>query len=272
MTSFIGSSQVNLNEYKYIIVPKRFDGFKNENQHQTSSMVKYLFNKKGFVSVYDDNLPADLKANRCLGLVVDLIDNSTMFTTKTELGLNNCDDQNVFQSKEGRSKKKDYRLSYGEAITNAFDSFATLNYVYEPKTEASQEEPLTISFKNDIKRLEDQPSMVKKQEPMVEQIATEEVQSYKDRTPVVTDYSKGKSVSTSKMSSGTLYAQVLPNGYQLVDSTPKIQLKIFKSSMPNVYIAKGNGRDGVVYSSDGKWFFEYQEGDQVVKEELDIKF
>jgi len=42
--------------------------------------------------------------------------------------------------------------------------------------------------------------------------------------------------------------------------------------MPNVYIAHAEGRDGVVYTSDGKWFFEYQENGQVVKEELTIKF
>jgi len=32
MVSFIGKAQVNLNEYKYIIVPKRFDGFKKQKK------------------------------------------------------------------------------------------------------------------------------------------------------------------------------------------------------------------------------------------------
>ena len=105
---------------------------------------------------------------------------------------------------------------------------------------------------------------------MVEQLATKEEQSYKSMEPVQTDYKKA--VSVSKVSNVTLYAQELPNGFQLVDSTPKIKLKIFKSSMPNVYIAKADGHDGVVYSSDGKWFFEYHLEGQVVKEELTIKF
>lgn len=305
MASFVGSAQINLNEYKYIVVPKKFDGFKQENQHQTSTLVKHLFTKKGFTVVYDDNLPIDLKSNRCLGLVVDLIDNSSMFTTKAALGLKDCNNMEVFMTQEGRSKKKDYRSSYAEAINNAFDSFASLNYSYEPKEGARNEETVTVSFGDDVKTLEESPNLKKSQDSMVEQIATEEVQYYKDRRPIETDIKKAESssekkiveqkatkeeqsfkslepvqadykkiepISTERVSTGILYAQELPDGYQLVDSTPKIQLKIFKSSMPNVYIAKADSRDGVVYTSDGKWFFEYHEGNQVVKEELNIKF
>lgn len=305
MTSFIGSSQVNLSEYKYVVVPKRFDGFKNENQYQTSTLIKYLFSQKGFLAVYDDNLPEDLAGDRCLGLYVDLINKSSMFTTKTALELKDCSNQEVFVTQQGKSKKKDYKESFKEAINNAFNSFASLSYSYKPKEVAKQEESITISFENDVKTLEDKPDVQQNQDPMVEQIATEEVQYYKDRRPVETDYKKAEvssekkiveqkatkdeqsfksmepvqvdskkelPVSAPKVSGGVLYAQELPNGYQLVDSTPKIQLKIFKSSMPNVYIAKASGRDGVVYTSDGKWFFEYHEGDQIVKEELNIKF
>ncbi len=306
MVSFIGSSQVNMDDYKYIVVPKRFDGFRNENQHQTSTLIKYLFSKKGFVTIYDDNIPVDLSIDRCLGLYVDLIENSSMFTTKTILALKDCKGEEVFLSQEGKSKNKEYKGAFNEAITEAFDSFASLSYTYVPKEEGNEEEePITISFKNDIKKVDQKPDLKKEQDRLVEQISTEEIQYYKDRTPIETDYKLAKSpvekkmeeqqatkddqsfksmepvqsdnkreqtVSTPKVSNGTLYAQELPNGYQLVDSTPKIQLKIFKSSMPNVYIAKGDGRDGVVYSSDGKWFFEYHEGNQIVKEELNIKF
>lgn len=300
MVSFAGTAQVSLNEYKYIIVPKKFDDFKRENQHQTSTLVKYLFSKKGFTVVYDDNLPDELTSDRCLGLVVDIIDKSSMFTTKTVLSLKDCKGQEVFLTQEGRSKKKEYKEAYSEALNRAFDSFAAIDYVYEAK----QDEPITVSFKDDIKVIEEKSDPKKDQEKLVEQIATEEVQYYKDRRPVETDYkkaesssekkmveqkateeeqsfksmepvesdfTKGKSLSTKSMSN-VLYAQQLPNGYQLVDSTPKILLKIYKSSMPNVYIAKGAAKDGVVYASDGKWFFEYHEGGQIVKEELNIKF
>ena len=107
---------------------------------------------------------------------------------------------------------------------------------------------------------------------MVEQKATKEEQSFKSMEPVASEIRKASDISAAKTIVGVLYAQEIPNGYQLVDSTPKIQLKIFKSSMPNVYIAKADDKDGVVYTSDGKWFFEHYEVDQVIREELEIKF
>lgn len=306
MLGFASWSQVNLNDYKYIVIPKRFDGFKKENQHQTTTIIKYLFTQKGFTTVYQDDLPVDLNSNRCLGLVVDLIDESSMFTTKTLLGLRDCNDQEVFVTQEGKSKSKDFKKAYKDAITNAFDTFNSLEYEYESKEEAIQEEePVTISFKNDVKTMQEDRKTDRNQDPLVEQIATEEVQYYKDRQPVESnfkkglptdekkmidqtvtkedqsfksmepvesDIKKGTTVSGMKKIDGILYAQEISNGYQLVDSTPKVQLKIYKSSMPNVYIAKADDKDGVVYSSDGKWFFEHYEGNQVLKEELDIKF
>lgn len=305
MASFIGFAQVNLNDYKYVVVPKKFDGFKKENQYQTSTLLKYLFEKEKFSVVYDDNLPEDLNKDRCLGLFVDLDNNSSMFTTKTVVKLKDCKNQEVFKTEEGKSKKKDYKASYAEAINESFKSLASLNYSYEPKVESKTEEPVTVSFKNDVKTIDERPDLKKEQDRLVKQIATKEVQSYEDKTPIESDYKKaqpsiekkvveqtatqeeqsfksmepvqsdhkkGAEISSTSKVSGTLYAQELPNGYQLVDSTPKIQLKIFKSSMPNVYIAKADDNDGVVYSSDGKWFFEYHQGDQIVKEELNIKF
>jgi len=302
MASFVSSAQINLNDYKYIIVPKIFDSFGKVNQHQTSTYMKHLFTQKRFTAVYDDNMPTDLSSDRCLGLVVDLIDNSSMFTTKTTIRLKDCNGKEVFLTQQGKSKKKEYQASYAEALDKAFASFAPIKYTYEPK---ELEEPVTVSFKNDIKTLDEDAKHAKNQDSVVEQIATKDVQYYKDRTPIETDIKsvetsneskiveqeatreeqsfknqepvptnikKMETVAKAKIAAGTLYAQELPNGYQLVDSTPKIQLKIFKSSMPNVYIAKADAHDGVVYSSDGKWFFEYHEGDEVVKEELNIKF
>ncbi|MFS4493615.1 hypothetical protein [Maribacter sp. 2308TA10-17] len=303
----MSSAQSNLNEYKYVIIPKRFEGFKKENQHQTSTLIKHLFAKKGFITVYDDYPPDDLNSNRCLGLFVDLINNSSMFTTKTALTLKDCNNQEIFTSQEGKSKKKDYKAAYAEAITKAFDSFASLDYSYESKDKVTAEEPVVLNFENDVKTVEDAPKKDENEDSMVKQIATREVQYYEDRRPVESNFKKapvkeGEKMekqnatleeqsfesmepietdfkkrdtdvsSRAKISKGILYAQAVNNGYQLVDSTPKIQLKIFKSSMPNVYIAKGDNKDGVVYTSDGKWFFEYSEGEQIIKEELDIKF
>lgn len=40
-----GAVNAQLNNYKYIIVPKKFDAFKSVNEYQTSTLVKYFLNK-----------------------------------------------------------------------------------------------------------------------------------------------------------------------------------------------------------------------------------
>lgn len=308
MASFMANAQFNLSDYKYVVVPKRFSDFKKENQHRTSTIVKYLFSQKGFETVYDDSLPNELNTNKCLGLFVGLINDSSMFTTKTKLILKDCNGKEVLISQQGKSKNKEFESAFNEAITQAFESFDGLRYSYQPSLEERTEEPITVSFKNDVKTVEEKAELrlpkdtmivqdatlgdqyYKDRSPvasnykkakdsekkMVVQKATKEEQSFESNTPIASDYQKGatdiKASAKSKLIKGVLYAQEQPNGYQLVDSTPKIQLKIYKSSMPNVYLAKADNKDGVVYTSDGKWFFEYYQSGIVMVEELNIKF
>ena len=42
------SAQENVNNYKYIIVPKKFDFLKEENQYRVNTFTKFLFEKQGF--------------------------------------------------------------------------------------------------------------------------------------------------------------------------------------------------------------------------------
>ncbi|MDO6517575.1 hypothetical protein [Zobellia uliginosa] len=282
MVSLIGMAQDQLNDYKYIIVPKKFDGFKKENQYQTSTLVKFLFTEKGFQAVYEDELPSELNNNRCLGLVANLIDDSSMFTTKAGVVLENCKGQEVFTTAIGKSKEKDYKLAYGQALRNAFKSFDTVNYSYNGKADTS--EPVRVSFKDDVKQVgEKAPYEPKNRQPMVEQVATKETQSYKDNRPQPSNYKSVQSpqavaaapsvvINASKSDKGNLYAQEIPNGFQLVDSTPKIQLKIFKTSLPNYFLAEGDGENGVVFQQGGKWYFEQYVDGKLKTEELAVKF
>lgn len=269
---FVGSVNAQLNNYKYVIVPKKFNEFKKENQYQTSTLVKYLFEQKGFNALYGDELPDELNSNRCLGLWVDLIDGSSMFTTKTKLVLKDCAEKEVFATKDGKSKNKEFKAAYSDAIRDAFDSFNTVNYVYDGKGNSQKSVPITVNFKNDVKKLEEKKAVVasenKESAAVIEQEASTTRQTYKSVKPVQSDIKKATTIA------GTLYAQELPegNGYQLVDSTPKILMKVYKTSMPDYYLGKRNGTDGVLLKKDGKWVFEYYEGGVLKADELDIKF
>ncbi|MBM1106101.1 hypothetical protein JQC67_08140 [Aurantibacter crassamenti] len=292
-SSNLAMAQTSLNKYKYIVIPKKFEDFKKENQYQTNTLVKYLFTKKGFTTVWEDAMPEDLANNQCSALFMKLKEDSSLFSTKTTVVLNDCNRQEVFVSKVGKSKDKDYKISYSEAITDAMTSFDTMNYKYEGQTN----EPITVSFKNDVKELKEpkNPKMDTKDQDksvLIEE-ATRTKQTYKSVEPVDSNVTMAKNekatveqVSTSKaaqaqkslpvvnekQNKSVLYAQEISNGFQLVDSTPKILMKILKTSKANHYLAYGNAANGVVYSENGKWYFERYEGENLIREELNIKF
>ncbi|WP_291963544.1 hypothetical protein [Maribacter sp.] len=291
--TFIGFSsyaQANLDDYKYIIVPKKFDAFKNVNEHQTSTLVKFLFSGKGFTTVYDDQLPEDLKFNRCLGVVADLQDDSSMFSTKTIINLIDCNDNVVFSTMKGISKKKQYKEAYSEAIRESMRSFNGMNYTYSAKNE--KEGTVTVNFRNDVKKLDESKAatILKTEKAKEEETATkrtaviseqtEQTQYFNDRTPVTSNIKKAapvtpvlKNVEVNKpVVQDIWYAQATETGYQLVDSSPKIRMTLMKSSADNVFMAKTDTKNGMVYQNEGKWVFEYYENDKLVQKELNIKF
>ena len=275
------TSYAQLDAYKYIIVPKKFDAFKEPNQYQTSTLIKYLFTKQGFTTAYEDQLPFDLQGNRCLGLLVDLMEESSMFTTKTSILLKDCRGEEVFVTAEGRSKEKEYKAAYSEAIRKAFQSFEGIAYSYTPK-EATKSEPVTVSFKDDVKNMETEAvaePVAEKADEMISQTATPEVQSYEDKTPQPKEGVAEKAVNiaadtSEKMeaAAGHWYAQEIQNGFQLVDSTPKIRLKIYTTSVPDVYLASNEKGNGLVYQKSGVWFFERYEDGKLKTDVLNIKF
>ncbi len=264
---FIGNAQSELNQYKYVIVPKKFDGFRNENQYKTSTLIKYLFAENGYNAVYEDALPDDLNRDRCLGVVLGLNDESGMFSTKLTLTLKDCRSIVVMESKEGTSKEKDYDSAYNEAIRDAFQSYKGLNYVYKP--EVGTKESVTISFKNDVKQIKEgdgksKENEISEQKPNKKIVP--ETTGQKAEAPAI----EGNKIGF--LSKLILYAQELTNGYQLVDNTPKIVLKMLRSGMADVFIAKAGDQDGLVYRKDGKWYFEYTSDGKVEVEELQIRF
>jgi len=307
----LGIAQINLNKYKYIVVPKKFDDFKKENQHQANTLVKHLFTQRGFTTVWDDDLPPDLVNNQCSALFVSLLNKSSMFSTKTALVLKDCNKKEVFTTTQGRSKQKDYKKSFNEAIREAMQSFDGLNYEYVGDEKSN--EPITVSFKDDVKKLpepentsaktpkpaekiivqeattekqtyinkepvESNFKKVEKNEPIVEQIATTDEQVYKTTEPIESTIKKVGDTKTEVLknanaeSTTVLYAQEITNGFQLVDSTPKVVLKILKTSIADKYLANGDMGNGLVYSKNGQWFLEYYEGENLVAKELNIKF
>lgn len=140
--AIFSSEAQNLNQYKYVIVPNSYEFMKRENQYQLNALTKFLFEKYGFEAVMkDEEKPADLRKNNCLALRADVKNNSGLFVTKMKVLLEDCNGNVVFESEEGRSRAKQFKEAWQEALRDAFNSIAALNYNYnaDPVVEKVQE-------------------------------------------------------------------------------------------------------------------------------------
>jgi len=81
-----------------------------------------------------------------------------------------------------------------------------------------------------------------------------------------------KNESQKTMTNPQLFAQPISNGFQLVDSTPKVIMKLFKTSLSNFYIGQKDSQQGVVFNKNNQWYFEYYQNDKLISEKMEIKF
>ncbi len=121
----------DLNSYKYVIVPSSFEFLREPNQYQLNELTKFLFEKYGFEVYMDEELPAELIENRCKALIANVKKESGLFSTKLVVVLKDCKNNQLFISKEGSSREKDYKTAYQEALRDAFESISALNYKYD---------------------------------------------------------------------------------------------------------------------------------------------
>ncbi len=134
-------AQKSVNSYKYVLVPRQYEFLKSPDKHQLNSLTKFLFDKAGFTTLFTDEVyPQELAANRCLALRVSVDDNSGLFNTKLKINLLDCHNIVVYATKEGRSKEKDYKKAFHEAIRKAFEEIYDLNYSYDGSLNNDQRE------------------------------------------------------------------------------------------------------------------------------------
>jgi hypothetical protein len=266
-------SQSNLNAYKYIIVPTRFDFLKEPDQYRLNGLTKFLFEKNGFqVLMEGTNYPEDLIRNRCLGLKSDLIKDSGMFKTKLTVELKDCNDQVVFTTEVGESREKEYDKAYTEALRNAFKSFDGIRYKYESKPNDNIAEEKTDVNVNTVasKEIQQLKEEIKslKTEKQAEAASAEIIEVVVDDLPVTEELPE--EVTIDENTSGILYAQAIENGFQLVDSSPKVRYKIKKTGLDNVFLVEN--KSAILYKKGEDWVLEYDFNGTLKQEVLNIKF
>ena len=223
----------DLNQYKYVSVPAKFSFLKETNQYNLNVLSKMYMQQFGFETFFDtDEVPKDFLENNCNKIYFDVLENNNMFSTKLTVVLKDCQGKVLFTSKEGINKEKEYKVSYNLALREALNSMKTIQYKYAGDKVV--------------------------EEKIVVQETKVEVQN--------------QSLNSENSVSSQLFAQPISNGFQLINAEPKVIYKIFKTSTKDFYIASKGTNQGVFFSRNNEWFFEYYQNDKLVSEKVEVKF
>lgn len=269
-------AQEIINNYKYIIVPTEYSFLKEEDKYQLNSLTKFLFNKYGYTAfLQNEDLPQDLKKNRCLALYTDVVEEKGFLKTKLRIDLKDCGGKVVMSSKVGETREKQFDKAFNLALRDAFETYQNINYKYVPSNnvvpvtlEPEIQEPIATKDK-EIERLKEEVKALKEVKEVKEEI-TQIVETPKVVAKEPELKIKETKVEMLEESSNLLYAQPIENGFQVVDTTPKIVMILLETGKSNVYIVKG--KNAMVYQEDGSWYLSENEGDKVSVKPLNIKF
>lgn len=239
-------SQNTINNYKYVLVPERFDIFKMDNQYNINSLTKSLLEGYGFKAyMTDEELPADLVSNKCSALKADLIEKKKFLATGITLILKDCQGNVVYKSEEGKSREKEWQAAYMEAVRNAFLSLNTANYKYDSTAAATTS---------------------------ATPAANNTTATTAATATTVTTVTTAATPATLAENKDVLYAQANANGYQLIDTSPKKIMTLLKTSQPDNFLADDGTFKGIVFRKNGEWLFEYYKDDKLISQKLNIKF
>lgn len=121
----------SVNDYKYVIVPEKFDFLKSQDQYQVNSLTKFLFNKYGFDAyIRGDEMPFSARSQGCDVLYAEIESESNFVQARLVVVLKDCKGEVIFKTSQGKSKNKEYKRAYHEALREAFFDIEALAYSY----------------------------------------------------------------------------------------------------------------------------------------------
>ncbi|MCA0154011.1 hypothetical protein [Winogradskyella vincentii] len=264
------NSQTEVNSYKYIIVPLQYKFLKGENKYRLNTLTKQLFLKSGYEVYYDKQLfPADLFEDRCLAMYADVNEIDRGFRiTNLEIELRDCKGELILKSDLGRSGINNHEKRFTTALRNAYDTFSDRLFYQETAKSTSTEEKVVDNKTSD--------------KPLVKSAVALEVSTNSNKVVETKDTTEKEAEKTTEVTaveketveeaSGNeiLYAQEVDNGYQLVNSEPKVVMVLLKTGLDDVFNVKGN--DAIVFKKNGVWMYSENKENGVKLKPLNIKF
>lgn len=240
----------SLNDYKYAIVPSKFEFIKEKDQYRLNTLTKLLMEKYGFITYFDtDILPNEAVENNCNKVYVDVKSNGNLFVTKLTVVLKDCKNAVVFTSVEGRSREKELQVAYNQALREAFTSFEKLDYKYSGKSNVNNNVNNNVNVN---------------------------VNNNSNSNNNVNNNSNNNVKSNVKVPilNQNLFAKPLgANLFQLLTNDtgiPNLVLTIAKTNNPSIFIVEEAMRQGVVYKNNNEWIFDYYENEKLISEKLNI--
>ncbi len=253
-----------VNDYKAVIIPVKYDFQKDENQYRLQTITKLDLQKAGFVAFYaNEPIPAEFP-DRCSLLYFDLKKENALLTTKLYIVFKDCYGSVVFQSAIGKSREKEFETAYVDALNKAFYYVYELEYAYNGNTNFSPKSVVaTPSVAAGSTSVSATPATAPVVGSAVVAVSAVAVLPTKKESP--------ESKIPENTSTEILYAQPTSYGYQLIDSEPKVIMKLYKTSNPASYMATKGSVQGALVSKENQWFFEYYQGDKLISEKINVK-
>jgi hypothetical protein len=222
----------SVNDFKAVIVPVKYDFLKNENDYRLNTLTKFNLTKAGFEAFYTNETIPAEFSDRCSVLYLDVKKENAFLSTKLFITFSNCNGAVIFQSAIGKSKEKDFEKAYSEALNEAFKSVNELKYKYNGAKDNTSAKAVALS-----------PAAAVVEATIID-----------------------------PANPNLLFAQPIQNGFQLVDNTPKVIMKVLYTSKKDCFFAFRGTVQGLLIAKDTNWFFEYYQDDKLISERVEVKF
>ena len=273
-------AQAEINAYKYIIIPSKFEFLSSEDQYQINSLTKFLFNKYGYTAfLQNETLPEDLEGNPCLALKANVNEVKGGFLkTKMQIKLLDCNEKVIAESRVGETREKEYSKAYNLVVREAFETFQNFEYTYNPELNSVKDtskmarpmvsEAEKVKAHKEIERLRQENEALKEAQKKEKGASLEEAEEVE--TKVMPSDVSIPEKKTTPNTENILYAQPINNGFQVVDTKPKKVMFLITSGLKDTFIVKG--KDAMVYKKDGVWMLEDHIGSETIVQEINLKF
>jgi hypothetical protein len=175
-----------------------------------------------------------------LALTAIVSDASGVLIVKNKIVLQDCFGTLVYASKFGKSKEKEYKKAYHEAIRKAYATMTDLKFVYEPDREVDEKKEIPLITPSEATKATPEKALISNQ------------------------------IQKDFVEIETLSAQVKNNGFQLVNTIPEVVFQLLQTNLKEVFILKGS--NGIFYKKGTRWIAEYYENSQLIQKEYLVNF